>query len=208
MYYLIKELLTPCDGAAIRQGDAQYVAILTSAEWKAQRASFDMFIDIDPERASDIIGKFAMYLRQNIDALSQESLIPVRQELEHTRTYSDIEKVRFPSIRIEYDIQDEDFFVPALTIQPVVENAIRHGVRGKKHGWVSVSTYRDGDEHVISIRDNGVGFDVESLKDYEGASDHIGVQNVRDRITDMTGGTYFVESVVGEGTSVVMRIPV
>ena len=171
-------------------------------------STIQALIDIDPERASDIIGKFAMYLRQNIDALSRESLIPVRQELEHTRTYSDIEKVRFPSIRIEYDIQDEDFSVPALTIQPVVENAIRHGVRGKKHGWVSVSTYRDGDEHVISIRDNGVGFDVESLKDYEGASDHIGVQNVRDRITDMTGGTYFVESVVGEGTSVVMRIPV
>ncbi len=164
-------------------------------------------IDIDPEQASEVVEKFAMYLRQNIDSLDQASLIPVKSELEHTRTYSDIEKVRFPSIRIEYDIEDEDFMVPTLTIQPMVENAIRHGVRGKKHGWVSVSTYREEGFHVISIRDNGKGFDVDQMIEETQKGGHIGVKNVRDRVIDMTHGTFVIESEIGEGTSVTIRIP-
>ncbi len=164
--------------------------------------------ETDPERASKVIEEFAIYLRQNINSLNQESLIPVKKEIEHSKVYSDIEEVRFPSIRIEYDIADEDFLIPPLTIQPMVENAIRHGVRGKKHGWVSVSTFREGDYHVISIRDNGKGFDVEKMIIDTENGDHIGVRNVRDRIIDMTGGTFSLESVIGEGTSITMKIPV
>ena len=165
-------------------------------------------IDIDPEKASEVVEKFAMYLRQNIDSLNQERLIPVKSEIEHTRTYSDIEKVRFPSIRIDYEIEDDDFLLPPLTIQPMVENAIRHGVRGKKHGWVSISTFREDDYHVISIRDNGKGFDVGEMIEETEKGGHIGVKNVRDRIVDMTDGSFNIESEVGEGTSVTIRIPV
>ena len=164
-------------------------------------------IDIDPEKASEVVEKFAMYLRQNIDSLNQAKLIPVKSEIEHTRTYSDIEKVRFPSIRIDYEIEDDDFLLPPLTIQPMVENAIRHGVRGKKHGWVSVSTYREDGYHVISIRDNGKGFDLDAMIEETEKGGHIGVKNVRDRIIDMTGGTFSMESEIGEGTSVTIRIP-
>ncbi len=164
--------------------------------------------ETDPEKASEVIGEFAVYLRQNINSLNQESLIPVKKEIEHTKAYSDIEHVRFPSISIEYDITDENFLIPPLTIQPMVENAIRHGVRGKKHGWVSVSTYLDGDMHVISICDNGKGFDVDKMMEATENGDHIGVRNVRDRIVDMTGGTFDLESVIGEGTSITIRIPV
>ncbi len=81
MYYLIKELLTPCDGAAIRQGDAQYVAILTSAEWKAQRASFDMFIDIDPELSDRRETKAVV----NFDSLTGCFSIPDRADITGTR---------------------------------------------------------------------------------------------------------------------------
>jgi sensor histidine kinase YesM len=163
--------------------------------------------EVDPERASAVIEEFALYMRQNINSLNQESLVPVIKEIEHTRTYSDIEQVRFPSIRIDYEIEDEDFMIPPLTIQPMVENAIRHGVRGKKHGWISVSTFREDDAHVISIRDNGKGFDVDKMIEDTLKGDHIGVKNVRDRIVDMTGGTFSIESVIGEGTSVTIRIP-
>ncbi len=162
--------------------------------------------EVDPERASAVIEEFALYMRQNINSLNQESLVPVIKEIEHTRTYSDIEQVRFPSIRIDYEIEDEDFMIPPLTIQPMVENAIRHGVRGKKHGWISVSTFREDDAHVISIRDNGKGFDVDKMIEDTLKGDHIGVKNVRDRIVDMTGGTFSIESVIGEGTSVAIRI--
>lgn len=163
--------------------------------------------ETDPERASKVIEEFAVYLRQNINSLNQESMIPVRKEIEHTTAYSDIEQVRFPSIRIDYEIEDDDFLIPPLTIQPMVENAIRHGVRGKKHGWVSVSTYLEDDHHVISIRDNGKGFDVDSMIEATKNGDHIGIKNVRDRIEDMTGGTFYINSVIGEGTSIIMKIP-
>ncbi len=163
--------------------------------------------ETDPERASKVIEEFALYLRQNISSLNQESLIPVSKEIEHTKAYSDIEEVRFPTIRIDYDIEDDDFLLPPLTIQPMVENAIRHGVRGKKHGWVSVNTYRDGNNHVIAIRDNGKGFDVDKMIEDTKNGDHIGVRNVRDRIISMTGGTFNIESVVGEGTSITIVIP-
>ncbi|MCR5676147.1 MAG: histidine kinase [Lachnospiraceae bacterium] len=163
--------------------------------------------DIDPEKASEVIQKFAVYLRQNIDSLNREALIPVEKEIEHTRIYSEIEEVRFPSIRIDYEIEDKGFLLPPLTVQPMVENAIRHGVRGKKDGWVSVSVYREGSDHVISIRDNGKGFDVEQMINETRKGDHIGVKNVRDRIVDMTGGTFAIESEIGEGTSVTIRIP-
>ena len=170
-------------------------------------STIQALIEIDPERASHVIEEFAMYLRQNINSLNEESLVPVKKEIEHTRIYSDIEQVRFPTIKIEYEIEDEDYLIPPLTIQPMVENAIRHGVRGKKHGWVSVSTYQEGDYHVISIRDNGKGFDVEQMKEDIKNGDHIGVTNVHDRIIDMTGGTFTIESEVGEGTSITMKIP-
>ena len=164
--------------------------------------------EIDPERASKVIEEFALYLRQNINSLNEEDMISVTKELEHTRIYSDIEQVRFPSIKIDYEIEDDDFLIPPLTIQPMVENAIRHGVRGKKHGWVAVSTWREEDAHVISIRDNGKGFDVDKMIEDTLKGDHIGLKNVRDRIIDMAGGTFKIESVEGEGTSVTIRIPI
>ncbi len=163
--------------------------------------------ETDPEKASKVIEEFATYLRQNINSLKQESLIPVQKEIEHTKVYSDIEEVRFPSIRIDYEIEDDDFLIPPLTIQPMVENAIRHGVRGKKHGWVSVSTYLEDNMHVITIRDNGKGFDVDKMIEDTKNGDHIGIRNVRDRIVDMTGGTFSMESVIGEGTSITIKIP-
>ncbi len=163
--------------------------------------------ETDPERASEVIESFAIYLRQNINSLNQDSLVPVQKELEHTRIYSDIEKVRFPSIQIVYEIEDDDFMIPPLTIQPMVENAIRHGVRGKKQGLVSVRTYRDGETHVILICDNGKGFDVDQMMEDAKNGDHIGVENVRSRIIDMTKGSFSIESEIGQGTSITMRIP-
>lgn len=164
--------------------------------------------ETDPERASRVIEEFALYLRQNINSLNQEELIPVKKEIEHTRAYSDIEEVRFPSIKIDYEIEDDEFLIPPLTIQPMVENAIRHGVRGKKHGWVSVSTYRENGAHVITIRDNGKGFDVNEMIERTENGDHIGIRNVRDRIIGMTGGSFSIVSEKDEGTTITIRIPI
>lgn len=148
---------------------------------------------------------FSAYLRQNLESLSQEELIPVSKELEHTRLYAQIEVLRFPNVRVEYNIEDTQFNVPALTVQPLVENAIRHGVRRRKDGLVTVSTVRQAGMHRIVVQDNGVGFDPKEEKSAEGS--HIGLENVRERVEQMCGGTMVAESEIGRGTIITLLIP-
>jgi len=162
--------------------------------------------DTDPATAKRTVEQFGLYLRQNIASLSQESLITLEQELAHTRIYVDIERLRFENIEVHYDIQAEDFAVPALTLQPLVENAIRHGVRNREQGVVSIASRRRDGFYEIVVRDNGQGFDVDRI-DRMGQS-HIGIRNVRERIERMCGGTVTVESVIGKGTIATIQIPV
>ncbi|MBR0119291.1 MAG: histidine kinase [Eubacterium sp.] len=159
----------------------------------------------DPDMASDTLEKFGIYLRQNIDSLDKPDLIPFEKELEHTQVYAEIEKVRFPSIEIRYDIEDMDFDLPALTIQPLVENAIRHGVRIREHGLIEVEVRKKRYGHRIVIRDNGKGFDINAPQSPDRS--HIGMHNVSDRIESMCRGDMKVESKVGEGTTITIRLP-
>ena len=159
----------------------------------------------DPEKAFDVTERFGTYLRQNIDSLDQPQLIPFAKELEHTQVYAEIEMLRFPQIRVEYDTPDMNFSVPALTVQPLVENAIRHGIRGIENGTVRVLSVVDGDFHKITVSDNGKGFDAAGVEKSD--STHIGIRNVRERVEKMCGGTLTVESTVGAGTTVTIRLP-
>ena len=159
----------------------------------------------NPDKAAEVAGKFGGYLRQNLSSLNDDGLIPVEKELEHTRLYADIEMVRFENVRVEYDIEDNGFMVPPLTIQPLVENAIRHGVRIREEGIVRVSTFRTGDGHEIRVEDNGIGFDAKEIKEID--SSHIGIRNVTERIDKMCGGTLQIDSRIGEGTVITIRLP-
>ena len=160
---------------------------------------------MNPPLADQTLEKFSKYLRQNLDAMEQPDLIPFPQEMDHTRLYADIEMLRFPHIRMEYRIDDEDFDIPALSVQPLVENAIRHGVRSREEGIVSVSSYREEGCHVVEIRDNGEGFDPDTQK--TSGETHIGIENVRGRVEQLCGGSVTVESEIGKGTAVTLRIP-
>ena len=160
---------------------------------------------IDPKRAFDTTEKFGSYLHKNIDSLSRPNLITIAEELEHTRIYSEIEMIRFPNIHVDYDIRDTDFDLPPLTIQPLVENAIRHGVRIRDYGQVTVSTDRTEQYHTIRIQDNGVGFDVDSIK--EADITHIGLRNVKERLETMCEGSMMIYSKIEQGTTIVIRIP-
>ena len=159
----------------------------------------------DPPLADRTLEDFSSYLRQNLESLSQTDLVPVVKELEHTRLYAEIEALRFPNVRVEYRIEDESFTIPALTIQPLVENAIRHGVRSRKDGLVTVSTVRESDAHRITVQDNGVGFEPEKTASGEGT--HVGIRNVKDRVEQMCGGSMLLQSELGKGTSVTLLIP-
>ena len=158
-----------------------------------------------PEKAGHIADSFGLYLRQNLDSLGTVGLIPFKDELAHTKTYTDIETTRFETIVVEYDIRDEDFSVPPLTLQPIVENAIRHGAFVREAGRVRVSAHRTASGHEIVVWDNGDGFDPRILKS-EG-SQHIGLWNVRERLERMCGGSLAIESGNGHGTTVTITLP-
>jgi len=168
-------------------------------------ATFKALCKTDPDKAATVAEKFGQYLRENLDSLNDETLISVEKELAHTRVYAEIEMVRFENIRVEYDVQDTDFMLPALTIQPIVENAIRHGVRIREAGVVRVCVHRADGVHEIVISDNGIGFDASAAGDGDGT--HIGLANVRERIEKQCGGTLTIASEPDKGTTVTIRIP-
>ncbi len=161
----------------------------------------------DPQKAESTIVKFSSYLRANMDSLTQKEPIPLKKELEHVRNYIDIELIRFGNrLNVEYDIKTEDIDVPPLTIQPIVENAIKHGVNQKPEGGtVTLKTYEDEKNFYIQVLDDGVGFDINEKKN-DGRS-HVGFANIKKRLAVTLNAQTSVESVIGEGTTVTIRIP-
>lgn len=159
----------------------------------------------DPPLADRTLENFSTYLRHNLESLNRTELIPVGEEIEHTRFYAEIEMLRFPNVQVQYQIEADDFRIPPLTIQPLVENAIRHGVRSRKEGIVRVTVMHDADAYRIMIDDNGIGFDM--AQELSAERPHIGLQNVRERVEQMCHGTMTVKSEIGAGTCITLRIP-
>lgn len=162
----------------------------------------------DPLMAEETVGEFAVYLRNTIDSLTTKKNIPFEKELEHVKNYLSIEKKRFGDcVKVKYDITEKDFLIPTLTLQPIVENAIKYGI-GKKAegGTISIHTKKTMEEYIIIIEDDGAGFDIENIK--EDGRSHIGIPNVRSRLASMCKGSLFVESVIGQGTAVTIKLPV
>lgn len=159
----------------------------------------------DPEEAARLVQNFSIYLRGNFSEL--DNTVPIRfaKELEHIRCYTDIELIRFPDMTVRYDIQTEEFLLPALTVQPLVENAIKHGLMGlEQGGTVTISAYEEQNGYCVCVSDDGIGFDVSGLTD---TKKHIGIRNVRERLQAMCGGSLTIESQPGIGTRVLIRIP-
>ncbi len=163
--------------------------------------------DKDPKKAKQAIIEFSTYLRGNLNSLKEKDVIPFEKELEHVKTYLSLEKMRFEDeLNIVYDIEIMDFFVPSLTIQPVVENAVKHGV-GKKEdgGTVKITTREDDTEYIIVIEDDGIGFDVNEKKN-DGKT-HVGIENVRIRLKAQCNGSLDIKSNKGIGTIATISIP-
>ncbi len=160
-----------------------------------------------PQKADEAVGKFSRYLRGNMDSLTRKTPIPFEQELEHLKNYLTIEQYRFPYIIIEFDIKSQDFSVPALTLQPLVENSIKHGVtQGEEEGGnIYISTWEDEFAWYIKVEDNGVGFDPDRVPQ-DGRS-HIGIENTRNRLAAMCNGNLKIESTRGEGTRITVELP-
>ena len=127
------------------------------------------------------------------------------QEMEHVRHYISIENVRFPDMTFSFEMNSVDFHIPALTVQPIVENAIKHGLmRLPKGGTIRVVSYETDSHYCVSVEDNGLGFDTHELLDDR---KHVGIRNIRERLTAMVAGSLEIESTIGVGTKVLISIP-
>lgn len=162
----------------------------------------------DTRLAQQAIDHFSSYLRANIDSLVSDDLAPFSKELEHVKNYLDLEKLRFDDdLQIEYDIGPSDFHIPMLVVQPLVENAVKHGIaKSSNGGKVIIRTIEDFENFYIYVVDNGVGFDPKKKPANDGRS-HIGIENVRFRIEKRVNGELDIFSTKGKGTTVVITVP-
>lgn len=159
----------------------------------------------EPEKAAQLVKDFSLYLRGNFTELDNHALIRISKEMEHVKHYVNIERIRFPDMEIIYDLKTDEFLLPALTIQPLVENAIKHGLMGLETGGkVKISTYETDKTYCVCVEDDGVGFDKAEVIDER---KHVGIKNIRGRIEAMCNGTLTIESTPGIGTAAHITIP-
>lgn len=170
--------------------------------------SIEMLCKLDAEKARKAIHHFSKYLRVNMDSISEKNLIPFSSELEHIRNYVWLEKMRFEDdLEYQEEISTTGFYLPPLTIQPLVENAVKHGMMGMEEGVlkVTLSVKETENAYEIQITDNGAGFDPNEPPN-DGRS-HIGIQNVRKSLKYKVKGTLLIESEIGKGTRIQVCIP-
>src|SRR5690554_1301555 len=159
----------------------------------------------DPQKAAELIEDFSSYLRTRLEFNQMPLLIEFTDELNHIRTYLNIEQTRFGErVNVEYNITISEFMIPPLTIQPLVENAIKHGLSNKIEGvTVYISTYEDDKNIYIEVKDDGVGFDKAS----EEAAQGVGTKNITNRLSLHLNASLNVASSINEGTISIITIP-
>lgn len=162
----------------------------------------------DPEEAEETTVLFSQYLRTNLDSLRNDEPVPFSVELGHIRTYVELEKKRFGDIlNVEYAISAQGFNVPSLGLQPIVENSIKHGIRGKNApGHIKISSSKVASGYEVIIEDDGIGFDMNQPPKEDGRS-HVGMTNVKERLRQMVNATMTVESSPGNGCKTTIFIP-
>ena len=159
----------------------------------------------DPQKAYELVRNFSLYLRGNFIELDSVTPIRFTEELKHVEYYANIEKVRFPDMNIEYEVEATEFVLPALSVQPLVENAIKHGLmRLETGGTVVIRSFETPTHFCVEVKDDGVGFDTDAPIDEK---KHVGLRNIRGRLKAMVDGDLILESKPGVGTKAVIMIP-
>lgn len=188
--------------------------------------SIRTLIKTDPDTAYGLVYDFSTYLRANLDSVGGRETIPFSEELKHVRAYLNIEKIRFEDrLDTVFSIETTTFAVPPLSIQPLVENAVKHGVcKRVEGGTVWIRSRESEEDWIVEVEDDGVGFEwngqnVEQKEDWEifsasgeeaeglAESSHIGIRNIRFRIGVLTGGKLDIQSSPGKGTKVTVYFP-
>jgi len=161
--------------------------------------------DEDPVKAKKATMDFSVYLRSNMESLNNKGLISVEKEISHVKGYLDLEKEIYrDALEVIYNIEAGGFMLPPLSIQPIAENAVKHGIGKKEGGGTVILSVSETDaEFLITVFDNGAGFDAAKL--HHDRLNHIGIENVKRRLKDQCGGT--LEISWDKGTTAVIKIP-
>lgn len=182
---------------------------LDTLQWKA--------LEYGASDLSDLILSLSSFFRVSLS--KGKEMIPLREEIKHVRSYLDIQKARYEEI-LTYEIQVEesldDVFLPKILLQPLVENAIYHGIKPKlAQGKISILAQLEGEDLLLKVQDNGVGMTEEQVNQLEEAFEgkrapvSYGLHNVHQRIRLTYGNPYglHVESCLQDGTAVTIRLP-
>ena len=158
----------------------------------------------DTKKAQQVILDFTVYLRKNYTAMLKDDMIPFTEELEHTKAYISVEQVRFENqLSVEFDTPHTIFRLPPLTLQPIVENAVKHGIDPeRKPLHISIHTRKTVNGSRITIEDNGPGY-----KQTDSNEPHIALANIRERVDLMCGGSLSISPRGGGGTVITVLIP-
>ena len=180
------------------------------------------FVRTDPDRARELLLEFADFTRYSFRAAGQYTTLS--EELRNIDRYLTLERARFGNaltVRLQVAPEMLNVVVPFLALQPLVENAVRHGFAGRGGGSVEIVARDDGTDCVITVEDDGVGMDPDALRsgpadaladvtpDAAGHSAHVGLTNVDHRLRAAFGNDYglVVETAMDAGTKVIMRVP-
>lgn len=170
--------------------------------------------EIDTTRMTNLLIEFGNYLQKSFDLKNLQRVVPLEHELELTRSYLFIEKERFGErLNIVWEI--DEFIkvnIPSLSIQPLVENAIQHGILKRVQGGTIHIQILDEESHVkVAIIDDGVGMSEAQIKQvlkYKPDHTHgIGISNTNKRLIKMFGKGLQISSNPDQGTSVSFTIP-
>ena len=173
------------------------------------------FIRTDPARARELLIEFADFTRYSFRSAGEFTTL--QDELANIERYIRLEKARFGDrLNIKLNISPEVLTVvlPFLALQPLVENAVRHGLAGKPEGGtITITAENAGAECVIVVEDDGVGMDpnrlTEDLEDAHLSGAHVGLGNVDDRMRSAFGDDFglIVDTNIGAGTKITLRVP-
>lgn len=158
----------------------------------------------DPLKTQGVIKDFTRYLQKNFNAIGSEDTIPFEQELDHTRAYLAVEQACFEGhLFVEFDTPVMFFKLPPLTLQPIVENAVKHGMTPELEPlYVSVVTREVAQGVQITVEDTGPGF-----APSDDDAPQLALSNIRERLKTMCGGTLEIEPREAGGTRVTLFIP-
>jgi two-component system, LytTR family, sensor kinase len=175
------------------------------------------FVRTDPDRARDLILEFADFTRYSFRPAGPYTVLA--DELRNIDRYLTLERARFgASLSVTLQVAPEvlTVVVPFLALQPLVENAVRHGLAGRQGGSIEIVARNEGSDCVITVEDDGIGMDPEKLRSGHGdvlgdgeQAAHVGLTNVDHRLRAAFGNDYglVVETAPGAGTKVIMRVP-